>query len=360
MYCDWKENREEAAEHYEEWWKGDGMVVSIWGSGLNVGRALDETIPAMDPSWTPSARHDSPRLFAQHEQRRINRERFPLDIVPFAYVDYGTVPLAELLGATAEPREHTVWYTNCGLTPDNDRELRFDAAHPAWLRMTAVADEGRRIADNHYLIGAPALCPGLDVLAELCGSEELMVDLVTNSEWVHRKLSEIQQASYAAMEALTPHTVYPDGSSFHAFFMLWAPERTALAQCDAAALISPQMFEEFNIPYLQDFCRHVDRVLYHVDGPEALDSLDQVLQVDELDAVEFTPGPQVPRGGDPHWYDMYRKIKEAGKRLQAVWVDPPDVEPLLNAIGTAGTYVEVALSSMEEAEELERIVARYR
>jgi len=84
------------------------------------------------------------------------------------------------------------------------------------------------------------------------------------------------------------------------------------------------------------------------------------LEVEELDAVEFTPGPQIPGGGDPRLYPMYRKIKEAGKSVQAVWMKAKDVEPLLDAVGPAGMYLEVDVADLAEAEELERVVARYR
>jgi hypothetical protein len=360
MRCTWKDDWELTKARYEGWWRGEDLVVSIWGNGVPVGAPRALSIPGPDPASTPRARNDDPELFCDHERRLLNRKRCPLDIIPFAYVDYGTVPLAEILGAPAEPREETVWYRHTDLAPDNDRSLGFDPASPAFARMQAIAAGTRRLAGENYFVGAPALCPGLDVLSELRGPQDLMIDLAFEPDWVHAKLREIQEASYAAMDALAPELVYPDGSSFHAFFMLWAPARTALAQCDAAALISPDMFAEFAVPYLAEFCRRTGRVLYHVDGPDALRTVDLVLSVEELRAVEFTPGPQVPGGGDSRWWPTYRKIKEAGKSVQAVWMKPKDVEPLLDAVGPEGMYIEVDVENTAEAEELERTVEKYR
>lgn len=360
MVCSWKDDWELAAGRYNAWWQGDGLVVSIWGNGIHTGIPCDKSLAAPEEDSTPVFRNDHPVAFAEHERRLLNRKCFPLDILPFAYVDYGTVPLAEILGTPAEPREETVWYRHTDLAPDNDRPLCFDPEQPAWQRMLSIAAENRRLGEGKYFTGAPALCPGLDVLAELRGPQELMMDLVTEPAWVHAKLAEIQAASYAAMDALAPQIMMSDGSSFHAFFMLWAPARCALAQCDAAALISPDMFAEFALPYLRDYCTKVDRVLYHLDGPDALRTLDLVLSVKELDAVEFTPGPQVPGGGDPCWYPLYRKIKAAGKSVQAVWVKPAEVVPLLNAVGTQGLYLEVEISTMDEAQEVERVIAPFR
>ncbi|GAB1484649.1 hypothetical protein MASR2M78_34670 [Treponema sp.] len=360
MDCLWKNNWEATKERYKAWWEGNGLLVAVWGNGLHTGLPNDPSIPLPDRTSTPQLRNEDPAAFAEHERRLLNLKRFPLDIVPFAYTDYGTVPLAELLGTLAEPREETVWYRHTDLSPEQDRKLLFDTAAPSWKRMRGIAETNRKLAGDRYFSGAPALCPGLDVLAELRGPQNLMMDLLTEPDWVHSKLAEIQEASYQAMDAMNPVLRYQDSSFFHAFFMLWAPTDCALAQCDAAALISPDMFAEFNIPYLRDFCRRVDRVLYHVDGPDALRTVDQLLEVEELDAIEFTPGPQIPGGGDPCWYPMYRKIKEAGKSVQAVWMKSRDVEPLLDAVGSAGMYLEVEIDTMAEAEELDRIVARYR
>jgi hypothetical protein len=360
MSCAWKDDWNITARRYEDWWQGRGLVVSIWGNGIDTGIPRDASIRPPDAASTPGFRNAHPKAFAEHEQRLLNRKSFPLDILPFAYVDYGTVPLAEILGTPAEPREETVWYRHTSLAPDNDSLLRFDPEQPAWKRMVAIAEENRRLGEGKYFTGAPALCPGLDVLAELRGPQDLMMDLVNEPGWVHSKLAEIQEASYAAMDALSPQILLGDGSCFHAFFMLWAPTRCALAQCDTAALISPDMFAEFALPYLRDYCQRVDRVLYHIDGPDALRTVDLVLSVDELDAVEFTPGPQIPGGGDPCWYPLYRRIKEAGKSVQAVWVKPAEVVPLLEAVGGQGMYLEVEISTVAEALEVEQVISRFR
>lgn len=357
MDCLWKERWDLTRRRHEGWWRGTDLVVSSWGNGLLP--AGTGSADSGEGSSTVADRAADPRAFAAHERRLLASKRHPLDLIPFVYVDYGTVPLAELLGARAEHREETVWYRHTDLSPDNDRVLRFDPGTEAFKRMSAVAALERAEASNDYFVGAPALCPGLDVLAELRGPQELLMDLALEPEWVHRKLTEIQEASFTAMDALGPYSTYPDGSSFHAFFMLWAPVRAALAQCDAAAMISADMFAQFVVPYLKEFCGRVDRVLYHVDGPDALRTVDQLLEIEDLDAIEFTPGPQVPGGGDPRWYPLYRRIKEAGKSVQAVWMRSAEVLPLLDAVGPEGMYLMVDFDSAEEAEELGRAVAPY-
>ena len=84
--------------------------------------------------------------------------------------------------------------------------------------------------------------------------------------------------------------------------------------------------------------------------------VDTLLEIEALDAIQFTPGPGVPRGGDPHWFEMYHKILDAGKCLQAVWMSPEDVPPLLEELGTKGLYLMVECESAEEMADLEKRV----
>jgi hypothetical protein len=88
--------------------------------------------------------------------------------------------------------------------------------------------------------------------------------------------------------------------------------------------------------------------------------LDSLLEIEELDAIEWTPQAGIPGGGDPRWYDLYRRILAAGKGVQAVGVAPAEVIPLLDAVGPAGMYLMVSAGSETAARKLEEQVEGYR
>jgi hypothetical protein len=143
-------------------------------------------------------------------------------------------------------------------------------------------------------------------------------------------------------------------------FMLWGSGRVSQLQCDAAAMISEDMFREFVVPGVRRCCDWLDHSLFHVDGPGMLKHVEALCEIESLDAIQFTPGPGVPRGGDPHWWPMYRRVLAAGKSLQAVWMNPRDVRPLLDAIGPKGVYLMVECETANEMELLVGEVSRYR
>ncbi len=360
MYCQWKDNWLESKENYARWWKRSGLVVSNWGSRIPLDREL---FPAADPGEPASLeqKYADPDWIALKENAKMARSLYPMDMIPIAFPDIGTVSLAPMLGAEPDFGESNIWYRHdSGFGPENDRPLVFDPENRWWKIISESARRVKETGGPNYFTGLPAVCPNLDALAEIRGTENLMMDLILAPDWVKAKLEEIHTAFLQAFGGLYDIIKEEDGSSVMGYFMTWSPGRVCLAQCDTVAMISADMFEEFVIPPLEKQCAAQDNTIYHVDGPMALKSVDALLKVEGIDAIEYTPGPNVPGGGDPHWFDLYRRIKEAGKSVQVVEVEPAELAPLLEAIGTEGTFVQVKCFDEETLKGVEETVRKYR
>ena len=131
----------------------------------------------------------------------------------------------------------------------------------------------------------------------------------------------------------------PVGSSMYEAFYLWSPGKTAKLQCDGSAMFSPEMFREFVLPGLKEQTEYIDYTMYHLDGTQSIVHLDAILEIEKLNAVEWTPQAGEPGGTDPRWYPLYRKILESGKSLQVLVDSPSRIADLLNAVGTEGIYL---------------------
>ncbi len=88
--------------------------------------------------------------------------------------------------------------------------------------------------------------------------------------------------------------------------------------------------------------------------------LDSLLNIAALDAIEWTPQAGIETGGDPRWYDLYRRILEAGKSVQVVGATTAEIRPLLDAIGSKGVYIMTWFTNTEEVEEITSMAAKYR
>lgn len=356
----WKSNWDETREHFEAWWRGEGLVIGSWGPGLSAVVAHARVEQPAAPT-TIELRHTDATFIAQNTRWKMAHRLWPADILPAAWPHIGTLPLCTYLGATPQYAENNVWYQPCMNDLNDHPPLVFDASHPRVIELEGIVRQTVALSQDNYLVGMPALLGGIDILAELRGTADLLMDMLEDPPAVHRRLEEIQRAYEQAFDRMYGIVKSPDDASMaFGYFMLWGAGKVGLCQCDTASMFSPAMFQQFVIPYLKQQCAFLDRSMFHIDGSQCLAHLDLLLAVEDLDAIEFTPDPKAPPGGDPSWYPTYRKILTAGKALWAANLRKHEVLPLLDAIGGRGVYASVNGLCVADAEDLARDVEPYR
>ncbi len=350
----WKDNWEQTQEHYRQWWRQEGPVLTL--SGLP---PLDE--PRVNVTFSPEPkspreRHTSPDWFASNQRYSLARSRFPADNLPIAHTDYGCVQLAACFGAEPKFDDNTVWYSECITDPDDCPALSLTKTEPWWLAYKRIMQKMQGASQGDFLVGMPAFGSNLDVLAELRGTQELLYDLLDRPVWIKQKLEEINQAFFMAFADYYEHIRLTDGSSAYTYFHIWGPGKVSQVQCDFAAMISPEMFEEFVVPPLQRQCAWLDRSLFHLDGPSCICHLDHLLAIPELDAVQWTPGAGEPGAGDDKWFGLYERILNAGKSAQILGISVEEAKRILNTFGSKGVYLSVHVNSETEADDIMAVV----
>jgi len=246
------------------------------------------------------------------------------------------------LGADAEFSNGAVWLKSSSVfdkEPEEWKKLQFDDDNYYWQKQKEILLKCKELSDGKYIVGLTDLVQNIDTLDTLRGTNDMMMDFMLRPEWVKEKISDITSAWFTAYNKCYDIIKQDDGSTAVDCFRIFAPGKTAMLQCDAAGMISEEMYNEFVLPSVKEQCKFLDYSIYHVDGPDALRHLDVLLGIEELDAVEWTPGPQVAQGGSEEWYGLYRKILESGKSVQAVDVKVEEIIPLLDAVGTKGLYI---------------------
>jgi len=357
----WKANWDEARRHFVEWWDHEGLV-------LNTGSVKRASPPRPGGEgecpeagrWRYDLVHE-PERFALMTRWELARQDFPADSLPLARPTLGPGSLGTMLGAEPVFEPDTVWYKPCIAEPERQSPPVFSRSQRWWKVHEALIRACVRASRGEFIVGCPDLIENLDTLAALRGTQEVLMDLYDRPAWVKERISEINRAFFDAFDAVYDIIRLPDGSSAFWAFDLWGPGKVAKVQCDASAMLSPGQFREFVVPALREQCDWLDHSMFHLDGSQCTVHLDALFEIDSLDAIEWTPDPRVPGGGDPHWYDMYRRILAAGKSVQAVHVRPGEVVPLIEAVGPEGLYILTSgLEGAREAEELVRAVEQFR
>lgn len=345
----WHENWDLARQHHLAWWRHEGFVLSTGWLPL-LGQPPRDDTPDPGPPASLEQRYTDPAWRAQHAHYAIARQCLAADIVPVVSTDIGPGSLATFLGSEPELAESTVWYHACITDPNTHPPIRFSPENRWWRIHEAVIQACVAQSGGRYYVGCPDLIENLDTLASLRGTEQVLLDLIERPDWVQEKLAEINQAFFAAYQRIYDLIAHPDGSAAFGAFRLWAPGKMAKVQCDASAMLSPRMFAQFVAPWLEEQCRWLDYAIFHLDGADCIQHLDCLLGIESLDAIEWTPSPGVPRGDDPHWYPMYRRILGAGKSVQIMDVSKHRVIPILDDLGPHGLYL--AVDDLDNADEL--------
>ncbi len=350
----WKENWEESRQHYVDWWGRKGLVVGMWENLID--GAPHEEVPDVPPAKDLEQYWFDPQWRSAHIHYELSRSCFKADILPVANTQLGPGSLSAILGGELDGYKDTIWIHP--REPESD-EVILDQRN-RWLKLHLdLVKSCKERAQGRYFVGCPDLIEGLDTLAGLRGVTPVMMDIIARPEELERQLHAANEAWFDVFEQIYQE-INIDGEMTFCYFNVWAPGRMAKLQCDVSAMISPDSFRRFVVPYIREQCQFLDYSMYHLDGVDAIRHLDAILEIEELDAVQWTPGIGQPQGGDPAWYDLYKRILAAGKSVQPSLVEIEELQPLLDEIGPAGVNVMVTFKSEKEVEQAEQIAAQYR
>jgi len=358
----WKDNWKKTKQHFVDWWNHKGLVIGMWGAP-QAAETPHEAVQAPPEALSPRERYLEPELRAKGNHYALAYQSFPADILPISVTDMGPGSLALFLGSEPGFSEETVWFNPCiqdCIRPEDLPSLQFNESNEWWQLTERTLRACADLAKDKYLVGCPDLIENVDILASLREPQTLLIDMIERPEWVEEKVAEINQVWFEAFQRIYDIIKLPDGSSAFGAFRIWGPGKTAKIQCDASAMFSPEMFRRFVVPSLAAQCEWLDNAVYHLDGTQALCHLDALLEIESLDAVEWTPQAGIAGGGHPRWFDLYLKILDAGKSVQAVGVQQGEIIPLLDAIGSKGLYIMTSFSTPEEAERVLKEVEQYR
>ncbi len=355
MNTTWKANMAETKQHYIDWWNGRGIVLNMW-EHFQQGVAPHAEVAAPPAPKDLNQKWFDPEWRAAYLDWQVAHSSLKADILPVANTQLGPGSLAAILGGVFEGGEDTIWIHP---DPRYTDDLRFDEQHPNWLLHKALLRACKERAQGHYYVGMPDLMEGLDVLAALKGTDKVLLDTVMQPEVLEAQMQRINEIYFRVFDELYEIIREGDEMAF-CYFSAWAPGRMSKLQCDLSTMIGTDDYRRFVQPFLREQCRRIDYTLYHLDGVGALRHLPALLEIEELNAVQWTPGVGEPQGGSPKWYGLYRQILDAGKSVMACWVQLDELRPLLDHIGGEGVHIEMDFHNEAEVEEALRIVEEYR
>jgi hypothetical protein len=355
MIRTWKENWEESKRHYLDWWCGKGLVVTMW-EHLQQGVQPHADVPLPPPPRDLSQKWFDPEWRAAELDYYLSRSSFLADIPAVANTQLGPGSLAAILGGIFEGGEDTIWIHP---NPKQTGDIILNAENTVRKLHQDLLKCCKKLSCGNYYVGMPDLMEGLDILAALRSTDAVLIDTAAEPELVESQLRQINDIYFKVFDELYEIIREGDEMAF-CYFSLWAPGKMTKLQSDISIMIGAKDFRRFVLPYIREQCQKIPYTLYHLDGVGAIRHLDTLLEIEELKAIQWTPGITEPQGGDPKWYDLYRRILASGKSVMASWVQVGEIHSLLDAIGAEGVHLMIDFKTERDIEIALEIVEKYR
>ena len=354
MTTTWKPNLEETKRRYVDWWNHKGIVLNMW-EHFQEGVKPHADVPKPAPPKDLNQKWFDPQWRADYLDWYVAHSSLMADMLPVANTQLGPGSLAAILGGVFEGGEDTIWIHP---DPNYSDDIVFDPEHPNWLLHKELLKACKAKAQGHYYVGMPDLMEGLDVLAAIKGTDKVLLDTVMQPEVLEHQMQQINDIYFHVFDELYDIIREGDEMAF-CYFSSWAPGKMSKLQSDISTMISVDDYRRFVQPFIREQCQKIDYTLYHLDGVGAMHHLDALLEIEELNAIQWTPGVGEPQGGSPKWYDLYKKILAGGKSIMACWVTLDELKPLLDNIGGEGVHIEMDFHNEREVEQALRIVEEY-
>lgn len=345
-----KPDADESLARMEAWWKGqnvDRPILSLYVAS-----------PAPAPRQYPNARAPWFDYEARLDDARwaCARGTYVAETFPTFEPNLGPDILSTVFGLDLEFAEGTSWGApTCETLEDVFGAIErasFDA--PLWQEVEKLHARSVAEAEDLWIPLFTDLHPNADVISALMGPEAACIASFEEPEAFGR-----------AIEALTPIFVeayrrqvtpileagFPVGCWMRGF----STRPTHVPCCDFSAMIGPDAFREHVLPSIRAEMAVADRNIYHLDGPDALRHLDALLEVPEIDAIQWVYG--AGHGPARRWTDVYRRILAAGKGVRVEAEDLEDIATLHPLLGPAGVWYVSYVGFRDEADAQELIRA---
>jgi len=252
-------------------------------------------------------------------------------------------------GAPLHFGEQTVWQDPIIESWDEPLSLALAEEEWGWKRAREVVDRCLEVGQDRWMTGFPNFMQPNDHLPLLRGTEAFLIDLLERPGEVKLALRRLLDNWYAIYERLQARTSRVQEGSI-TWLSVWCPgQRHMTLQSDVSCMISPSMFEEFVAPELEEMTSWLDGSIYHLDGPDALQHLDRLLALDELRAIQWTPGTGQETG--LAWLDLYKRIQAAGKAV-VISLEYDEVETAVRELVPEELFILTGAPSPADAEAL--------
>lgn len=285
--------------------------------------------------------------------RSIEGKSFHGETFPVLWPNLGPNVFAAFYGAPLEFGEVTSWAEPIISTYEKIKDLKLDWSSPYFRKIEEITHHALERCQGRFIVGYTDLHPGLDCAAALRGTEPLCMDLMDCPDEVKKLID----ACIRDFQSVYDHfdTMIKKHRQVSVTWMgIPSFGKMHIPSCDFSAMLSPSQYEEFCLPVLEREVKSMDHNIYHLDGKDASRHLDLILNVPEVQAIQWVPGV----GDDQpimQWVPLLKRMRQGGKSV-VIDLTVSELEDLISSMPPDGLYLCIPSDDEDEQKAvLERV-----
>jgi len=271
------------------------------------------------------------------------------EAVPAFWTSFGPDEVGVFCGATFGWSDHsgdTNWSIPFVEDWEQDLPLRLQRDHPLWQRMLEFYRRAAERMAGKVLLAPLDLHTNMDLLSAVRGPERLCADLMDQPEMIDRAMEDARAVFREVWAAIVEAGRMDELGYSHGSYSM---EGAAVLQCDFSCMISPEMFNRWVMPALEEEAEIVKHAVYHWDGPGALVHFDSLVASRGLYSLSYVPG--AGRGSHLDYLDLYRRVQARGKAVH-VGGSVEEIKQMHRELRPEKTIYSTGVGSVAEAEAL--------
>lgn len=329
-------------ERFAAFWQGE-LVDRVC---LAVTAPREKRVPVPTAENDEQA-HTDPGFVVRSWNARFANTYFGGEALPMAWAPGQLLYAA--YGGKGSFASGTVWVDPTLTDGQQWADYRFDPDNPFighTLRLTQALAED---APGKYLVGSSGIFGPTDAMATIRGMVGFLIEVaLPEYEAPLRHAFGKCLAGFKYVSQAVYQTAVGSGGWFCNHPGLWAPGRINNWSADWIYNIGPRQFEQWVLPEMYALSRMLEYRMYHLDGFRAVIHLPRILDIPELQGIQFTRGAGHTLA---EALPVYQQIQRGGK---VQWIDcnPDEVELVLHELDPRGLLIFTHAPDIEAAKAL--------
>jgi hypothetical protein len=355
---EFKPDYEEVLNRYEAWWNCAIVDRPLVSMAFSRPKAERKAVPQKEHATIRDRWMDTASIVSTAEARLRNTVHFA-DCLPIAWPNLGPEVFSAFYGCEMEYGESTAWSKPI-LADWSDKsvgKLRLDTGSFYFRKLIEMTDALLEAGKGRFIVGYTDLHGGGDAIAAFRDPQELLLDTIDHPAEI-KALNERVTTDFLKVYDIFHDKLSAAGMPSTTWLPAICKGKYHVPSNDFSCMISDATFEDLFIPGIIRECRHMDRCIYHLDGPQALRFLDRLLEIPEIHAIQWVPGSGHEYWGD--WIEVYQRIQRKKKGMQ-IYVPLEDLDNLFEVLAPEGVWISAVgdVSNQQEAEAALRKIAKW-